>query len=85
MKYEHIYHNGQYLWDMKVLELMRQGRCQELLNIMPDFIEQSVSECKEGSLTWLLGALDIPTYPAEVHAYGSVIGTGNALVEWDPV
>ena len=85
MKYEHIYHNGQYLWDMKVLELMRQGRCQELLNIMPDFIEQSVSECKEGSLTWLLGALDVPTYPAEVHAYGSVIGTGNALVEWDPM
>ena len=85
MKYEHIYHNGQYLWDMKVLELMRQGRCQELLNIMPDFIEQSISECKEGSLTWLLGALDIPTYPAEVHAYGSVIGTGNALVEWNPI
>jgi hypothetical protein len=25
----------------------------------------------------------MPTYPAEVHAYGSVIGTGNAVVEWD--
>ena len=63
---------------------MREGKCQELINIMPDFIEHSVSECKEGSLTWLLGALDMPTYPAEVYAYGSVIGTGNALVEWDP-
>ncbi|MEC8276253.1 MAG: tRNA U-34 5-methylaminomethyl-2-thiouridine biosynthesis protein [Myxococcota bacterium] len=84
MQYEHVYHHGQYLWDMKVLNLMREGKCQELINIMPDFIEHSVSECKEGSLTWLLGALDMPTYPAEVYAYGSVIGTGNALVEWDP-
>ena len=84
MKYEHVYHHGQYLWDMKVLELMRQGRTQELLDIMPDFIDQSVSECKEGCLTWLLGAMEKPTYPAEVYAYGSVIGTGNAIVEWDP-
>ena len=85
MSHEHTYHHGQYLWDMQVLELMEQGRTQELLDIMPDFIEQSISECKEGSLTWLLGALGIPSYPAEIHAYGSVIGTGNAVVEWDPV
>jgi len=84
MMHEHIYHHGQYLWDMKVLQLMKEGKTQELLDIMPDFIEQSISECKEGSLTWLLGALGIPTYPAEVYAYGSVIGTGNAIVEWDP-
>jgi 2-aminophenol/2-amino-5-chlorophenol 1,6-dioxygenase beta subunit len=51
---------------------------------MPDFIEQTASECKEGSLTWLLGALGVPDYPAEVHAYGTVIGTGNAIVEWNP-
>jgi len=84
MTHEHIYHHGQYLWDMKVLSLMREGKIQELLDIMPDFIEQSISECKEGSLTWLMGALGVPTYPAEVYAYGSVIGTGNAIVEWDP-
>lgn len=84
MKHEHIYHHGQYLWDMKVINLMKEGRTQELLDIMPDFIEHSVAECKDGSLTWLLGALDIPTYPAEVYAYGSVIGTGNAIIEWDP-
>ena len=84
MSHEHTYHHGQYLWDMQVLELMEQGRTRELLDIMPDYIEQTVSECKEGSLTWLLGALGVPDYPAEIHAYGSVIGTGNAVVEWDP-
>lgn len=84
MTHEHIYHHGQYLWDMHVLRLMREGRSRELIDAMPDFIEQAVSECKAGCLTWLLAALDFPEYPAEVHAYGSVIGTGNAVVEWNP-
>jgi len=84
MSAERSYHHGQYLWDMRVLDLMERGKIRELLDIMPDFIEQSISECKEGSLTWLLGALELPSYPATVHGYGSVIGTGNAVVEWDP-
>lgn len=84
MSYEHIYHKGQKFWDQKVINLMKEGRCQELLNIMPDFIEQAISECKDGSLTWMLGALGIPDYPATLHAYGTVIGTGNAVVSWDP-
>jgi 2-aminophenol/2-amino-5-chlorophenol 1,6-dioxygenase subunit beta len=47
---------------------------------MPEFVEQSVSEAECGSMTWLLSALDYPDYPAEVYAYGNVIGTGNAVV-----
>ncbi len=82
MSHEHIYHHGQYLWDMKVLELMREGRCQELLDILPEFIDMSAAEVKAGSLAWMLSALDVPTYPAEIHGYGTVIGTGNAVVEW---
>jgi 2-aminophenol/2-amino-5-chlorophenol 1,6-dioxygenase beta subunit len=83
MANEHVYHHGQYLWDMRVLDLMRKGLTRQLIDEMPDFIEQAVSECKEGSLTWLIGAMGFPTVPAEVHAYGSVIGTGNAVMEWD--
>jgi hypothetical protein len=26
--------------------------------------------------------MDFPTKPALVHAYGTVIGTGNAIAEW---
>lgn len=84
MSYERIHHHGQYLWDMKVLSMMRQGQCRELLDIMPEFNEMATAETKAGSLSWLLSALEIPEYPAEVHAYGSVIGTGNAVVEWNP-
>lgn len=84
MSQEHVYHHGQYLWDMRVLQLMREGKGQQVFDEMPDFIEHATSEVKEGSLSWLMAALGMPDYPAEVHAYGNVIGTGNAVVEWDP-
>lgn len=82
MSKEHVYHHGQYLWDMHVLDLMRKGRARELVDELPDFIDHTESEVKAGSLTWLLSAMGFPEYPAEVHAYGTVIGTGNAVVEW---
>ena len=31
----------------------------------------------------MLSALGFPEYPAEVHGYGTIIGTGNAVVEWN--
>lgn len=83
MSHEHIYHHGQYLWDMKVLELMKKGQCKELIAIMPEFFDMAAAEIKAGALTWMLSAMGVPDYPATVHAYGSVIGTGNAIVEWD--
>jgi len=83
MSFEHVYHHGQYLWDMHILELMKTGKARQVVDEMPDFIDQAESEAKAGSLTWLLAALDFPTYGAEVHGYGTVIGTGNAVVEWD--
>jgi 2-aminophenol/2-amino-5-chlorophenol 1,6-dioxygenase beta subunit len=66
------------------MSLIRSGNSTQLLAEMPDFIEQSVSECKDGGLTWLLSALGIPDYPGHIHGYGTVIGTGNAIVEWHP-
>jgi 2-aminophenol/2-amino-5-chlorophenol 1,6-dioxygenase beta subunit len=38
---------------------------------------------KAGALAWMLSALNVPSYPAVVHGYGTVIGTGNAVVEWN--
>ncbi len=84
MSQEHITNHNQYLWDMKMIELMRAGKTRELVDIMPDFTEQTVAETDAGSLTWLMAALDFPTYGGEVHAYGTVIGTDNAIIGWDP-
>lgn len=82
MSHEHIYHHGQYLWDMRMIQMMKEGKAREVLELIPDFTEQAVSETDGGALTWMLTALDLPTKPAKVHAYGTVIGTGNAIVEW---
>lgn len=82
MSYEHINNHNQYLWDMKMIELMKQGNSRAIVDVLTDFTEQATAETDSGSLTWMLSALDFPNYPAEVHGYGTVIGTGNAVVEW---
>jgi 2-aminophenol/2-amino-5-chlorophenol 1,6-dioxygenase subunit beta len=84
MSREHIYHHGQYLWDMQMIKLMREGKAQQLVDSLPEFMDHASAEIKAGALTWMLSALGMPEYPAEVYAYGSVIGTGNAVVEWNP-
>jgi 2-aminophenol/2-amino-5-chlorophenol 1,6-dioxygenase beta subunit len=85
MSHEHIYNHGQYLWDMKMLSLMKQGKAKEVLAVLPEFIDMASAEVKAGALAWMLSALNSPTYPAVVHGYGSVIGTGNAIVEWNEI
>jgi 2-aminophenol/2-amino-5-chlorophenol 1,6-dioxygenase beta subunit len=84
MSREHILHHGQYLWDMRVLDHLKHGRTREVVAEMPEFVEQAISEADSGALSWMLGALGMPTLPAEVYAYGTVIGTGNAVVGWFP-
>lgn len=82
MTHEHIYNHNQYLWDMRMLKMMRAGESKRVIAEMPDFTDQAISETRAGSLTWLLAAMNFPTTQATVHAYGTVIGTGNAIVEW---
>lgn len=84
MSHEHIYHMGQHLWDMHAIGLARDGKGKQLFDELPDLIDQATSEADAGCLSWLLAALDFPKYPAELHGYGTVIGTGNAVLEWDP-
>ena len=83
MSQEHIFSQSQYEWDMRILELMRRGCTQQLLTQLPEFMQATAAEVKAGSLTWMLAAMGFPEIPATVHGYGSVIGTGNAVVEWE--
>jgi len=81
-EFEYIYNANQAKWDTHIIDLIKRGKNRQILDEMPDFIEQSVSECKDGSFTWLLGAMEVPDFGGVVHGYGTVIGTGNAIVEW---
>ena len=84
MSREHIMHHGQYLWDMRAIDLLRRGKTQQFIDEMPEFTEQAISETDAGALSWMLHALDMPSYAAGLYAYGTVIGTGNAVMGWFP-
>lgn len=83
MSQERVYSFDQYLWDMRMVDLMRQGKLDTLMDLLPEFMEKTFAEVKAGSLVWMLSAMGFPNIPAAVHGYGTVIGTGNAVVEWD--
>lgn len=83
MSKEHVFSQAQYEWDMKVIDMLRRGDLKAYFKCLPEFMKETFAEVKAGSLTWMLSALGMPKTPAKFHGYGSVIGTGNAVMEWD--
>ena len=71
-----------HLWDMRIIDYMVKGQSQRILDEMPEFTEQAIAESDGGAFSWLLSAMNVPDYPAILHGYGTIIGTGNAIVEW---
>ena len=84
MSREHIYNHSQYVWDMKIIDMFRNGQMKELVDIMPEYTEQTIAETEAGGLIWMMAAMGVPSYPAEIYGYQSVIGTGNCIACWDP-
>lgn len=82
MSHEYPYSNDQYRGDMDLLTTIRTRPTAALREAIPAHIARTESETKAGSLTWLLAALGWPETTGEVLGYGSIIGTGNAVVEW---
>jgi 2-aminophenol/2-amino-5-chlorophenol 1,6-dioxygenase beta subunit len=85
MSQEHPQTYEGYLWDMRMIELLRQGKVSEVFDLLPQFIEEAFAEVKAGSFTWMFSAMGYPQIPGELHGYGTVIGTGNAVMEWNLV
>ncbi len=83
MSCEHPQNYEGYLWDMRIIELLRQGKTQEVFALLPQFIQEAFAEVKSGAFTWMFSAMRYPEMPGELHGYGTVIGTGNAVMEWD--
>ncbi len=83
MTQEHPQNYEGYLWDMRIIELLRQGKTTETFALLPQFIEEAFAEIKSGGFTWMFAGMDYPEIPADLHGYGTVIGTGNAVMEWN--
>ena len=62
MSKEHVDHHGQYIWDMKMIDLMKKGKTQELFNLIPDFTEATIAETEAGGLSWMLQAMGCLLY-----------------------
>ena len=84
MSREHIYNHSQYVWEMKIIDMFRNGQMKEVVDIMPEYTEQTIAETEAGGLIWMMAAMGVPSYPAEIYGYQSVIGTGNCIACWDP-
>jgi 2-aminophenol/2-amino-5-chlorophenol 1,6-dioxygenase beta subunit len=72
-----------YQWDMRMIELMRKGKMHEVFTLLPQFIDEAFAEVKSGAFTWMHSAMQYPELKAELFGYGTVIGTGNAVMMWD--
>ena len=83
MSKEHIFSQPQYEWDMKIIEMLKRGNLDDYFKVLPQYMRETFAELKAGGLTWMLSAMGMPKIEAKFHAYGSVIGTGNAIMEWD--
>jgi 2-aminophenol/2-amino-5-chlorophenol 1,6-dioxygenase beta subunit len=83
MSQEHPQSLSGYQWDMRMIDLLRQGKTKEVFRLLPQFIDEAFAEVKSGAFTWMFAAMGYPEIPAELHGYGTVIGTGNAVMEWN--
>lgn len=82
MSCEHPQSYKGYQWDMRMIELMRRGEIREVMRLFPEWVEEAFAEVKSGAFPWMISAMNYPAVPAELHGYGTVIGTGNAVMEW---
>ena len=83
MSKEHPQSMAGYQWDVRMIDLMRKGRMQEVFKLLPQFIDEAFAEVKSGAFTWMHAAMGYPELAAELYGYGTVIGTGNAVMCWD--
>ncbi len=84
MSKEHAYNDHQYRWDMRFIDIARSQPTSVLREFIPQHIEATEAEIKAGGLSWMLAAMNWPKTTGHVYAYGTVIGTGNAIIEWSP-
>lgn len=82
MSREHPQSYHGYKWDIRMIELMRKGQLREVMRLFPEWVEEAFAEVKSGAFPWMVSAMDYTEVPAQLYGYGSVIGTGNAVMEW---
>jgi 2-aminophenol/2-amino-5-chlorophenol 1,6-dioxygenase alpha subunit len=69
-------------WNRRILDLIATGKNAEVLTLSAEYAQAAVADMGFKAFAWLMGTLGTPTTPGTVLAYGSVWGTGAAVVEY---
>jgi 2-aminophenol/2-amino-5-chlorophenol 1,6-dioxygenase alpha subunit len=66
----------------KLLDLMAAGKSVEALELVPDYAAKTGADMQFKSYYWLMGALGADRVKAKLLGYGSIWGSGAAVVEF---
>jgi 2-aminophenol/2-amino-5-chlorophenol 1,6-dioxygenase alpha subunit len=69
-------------WNQRMLRLMESGDVTALRRAIPEYAGGARVDMGFKHMHWILGALERPFTGAKVHAYGSLYGSGAAVVEF---
>lgn len=72
-------------WNRKVLEMLGEGRLEDVSQVARDFAAQAHGEQRGKAFWWLAAAMGQHNgYDGAVHAYGPLWGSGGAVVGLTP-
>ena len=68
----------------KLLGMIGAGRCAEAMDFVPEYAARTGADMQFKSYYWLMGAMGVERTKASVLGYGSIWGSGAAIVEFTP-
>ena len=72
-------------WNRKLLELLADGRLEDVSQLARTFAAQAHADNKLKAIWWLSAVMGAHNkYRGTVHAYGPIFGTGSAVVSLTP-
>lgn len=84
-KDDRIYSAKDDEWNRKVLEMLGEGRLEDVSQVARDFAAQAQGEQRGKAFWWLAAAMGQHNgYDGRVHAYGPLWGSGAAVVGLTP-
>ena len=78
----HIVNPEEDDWNRQILQLMESGNVEALMEALPTYAKEAKVDMGFKHFYWLLGAMGGTFKGATVHHYGSLYGSGGAVVEF---
>jgi 2-aminophenol/2-amino-5-chlorophenol 1,6-dioxygenase subunit alpha len=84
-KEDHIYSLKDDEWNRKILEILGEGRLEDVSQLAREFSQQASGDQKMKAIWWLAAVMGQNNrYEGKVHTYQPICGTGAAVVSLTP-